>query len=73
MPVWVKEAYRTPNRQDQNRTSPWHIIVKALSTEKRNKNIESFKGKLTSHLYRQTHPNNSRFLKRNRKSKEDMK
>jgi hypothetical protein len=26
--IHVQEASRTPNRLDQHRTSPWHIIIK---------------------------------------------
>jgi hypothetical protein len=33
LPIQVQEASRTPNRLDQNRTSPWHIIIKTTSTE----------------------------------------
>jgi hypothetical protein len=33
MLIQVQETCRTPNRQDQNTISPWHIIVKTLSTE----------------------------------------
>jgi hypothetical protein len=33
MPIQVQEASRTPNRLDQNRTTPWHIINKTTSTE----------------------------------------
>jgi hypothetical protein len=33
LPTQVKEASRTPNRLDQNITSPWHIIIKTTSTE----------------------------------------
>jgi hypothetical protein len=33
MPIQVEEASRTPNRHDQNWTSPWHIIIKTISTE----------------------------------------
>jgi hypothetical protein len=35
LPIQVQEASRTPNRLDQNRTSPWHIIIKATSIENR--------------------------------------
>jgi hypothetical protein len=28
MPIQVQETSRTPNRLDQNRTTPWHIIIK---------------------------------------------
>jgi hypothetical protein len=33
MPIQVQDAFRTPNRHDQNKTSPWHIIVKIIRTE----------------------------------------
>jgi hypothetical protein len=33
MPIQVQEASRTPNRLDQNRTTPQHIIIKTTSTE----------------------------------------
>jgi hypothetical protein len=33
MPIQVQEASRTPNRPDQNRATPWHIIIKTTSTE----------------------------------------
>jgi hypothetical protein len=33
MPIQVQKASRTPNRLDQDRTSPWHIIIKTTSTE----------------------------------------
>jgi hypothetical protein len=32
--IQVQEVSRTSNRLDQNRTSPWYIIVKTTSTEK---------------------------------------
>jgi hypothetical protein len=35
MPIQVQETSRTPKRLDQNRTSPWHIIIKTTSTENR--------------------------------------
>jgi hypothetical protein len=44
MPIQVQEASRTPNRLDQNRTSPEHVIIKTASTKKR-KNIEGYKRK----------------------------
>jgi hypothetical protein len=34
LPTQVQEASRIPKRFDQNRTSPWHIIIKTTSTEK---------------------------------------
>jgi hypothetical protein len=33
LPIKVQEASRTSNRLDQNRTSPWHIIIKTISIE----------------------------------------
>jgi hypothetical protein len=29
------EAFRTPSKLDQNRTSPWHIIIRTTSIENR--------------------------------------
>jgi hypothetical protein len=37
MPIQMQEASRTPNRPDQNRTTPWHIIIKKTSTETQEK------------------------------------
>jgi hypothetical protein len=34
-PIQVQEAYRTPNRTEQNINSPWHIIIKTRKTENR--------------------------------------
>jgi hypothetical protein len=33
LPIQSQEASRTPNRLDQTRTSPRHIIIKTISTE----------------------------------------
>jgi hypothetical protein len=33
MPIQVQEASRTPNRPDQNRATPRHIIIKITNTE----------------------------------------
>jgi hypothetical protein len=33
MPIQVQGASRTPKRTDQNRTTPWHIIIKTARTE----------------------------------------
>jgi hypothetical protein len=35
MSIQVQEASRTPNRPDQNRTTPRHIIIKTTITENR--------------------------------------
>jgi hypothetical protein len=31
--IQVQEASRTQNKLNQNRTSPWHIVIKTTSTE----------------------------------------
>jgi hypothetical protein len=33
IPIQMQERSRTPNRPEQNRTTPWHIIIKTTSTE----------------------------------------
>jgi hypothetical protein len=45
MPIQVQEASRTPNRLDQNRTTPWHIIIKTTSTENRERILKSVREK----------------------------
>jgi hypothetical protein len=35
IPIQIQEASRTPNRPDQNRSTPWHIIIKTINTETR--------------------------------------
>jgi hypothetical protein len=53
MPIQVQKASRTPNRLDQNRTTPWHIIIKTISKEYRErilkavweKKLVTYKGK----------------------------
>jgi hypothetical protein len=35
MSIEVEEDSRTPNRHDQNTASPWHIIIKIIRTESR--------------------------------------
>jgi hypothetical protein len=42
MPIHVQEASRTPNRSDQNRTNPRHII-KTTSTETRERILKAVK------------------------------
>jgi hypothetical protein len=48
MPTQVKEASRIPNRHDENRTSPQHIIVKNNKHKEQGKNTEDFKGEIKS-------------------------
>jgi hypothetical protein len=45
LPIQVQEASRTPNRLDQNRTSPWHILIKTTSAEKRGRVLKAVREK----------------------------
>jgi hypothetical protein len=35
IPIQMQGASRTQNRPDQNKTSPWHVIIKTTSSETR--------------------------------------
>jgi tRNA A37 threonylcarbamoyladenosine dehydratase len=41
----VQEDSRTPNRPDQNRTTPWHIIIKTTTTETRERILKAVREK----------------------------
>jgi hypothetical protein len=43
--IQVQESIMTPNRLDQNRTSPQHIIIKTISTENRQIILKSVREK----------------------------
>jgi hypothetical protein len=45
LPIQVQEASRTPNRLDQYRTSPWHIIIKTTSTENKERILKAVREK----------------------------
>jgi hypothetical protein len=45
MSIHVQKASRTPNRPDQNRTTPWHIIIKTTSTETRERTLKAVREK----------------------------
>jgi hypothetical protein len=45
MPIHKQEASRTPNRPDQNRTTPQHIIIKTTSTETRERILKAVREK----------------------------
>jgi hypothetical protein len=45
MPIQVQETSRTPNRLDQNRSIPWHIITKTTSTENRERILKPVREK----------------------------
>jgi ribosomal protein L39E len=44
-PIQVQEASRTPNRPDQNRTIPQHIIIKTTGTETRERILKAIERK----------------------------
>jgi hypothetical protein len=43
MPIQEQEDSRTQNRHDQNRSSLWHIIVKIISTENKERILKSLR------------------------------
>jgi hypothetical protein len=45
MSIQVQKASRIPNRLDQNRTTPQHIIIKATSTENRERILKAVREK----------------------------
>jgi hypothetical protein len=45
LPIQVQEVSRTPNRLNQNRTSPWYIIIKTTSTENRERILKAAREK----------------------------
>jgi hypothetical protein len=45
MLIQVQEASRTPNRLDQNRTTPQHIIIKTTSTETKERILKAVREK----------------------------
>jgi hypothetical protein len=45
MSIQVQEASRTPNRLDQNRTSPQHVIIKTTTTDNRERILKAVREK----------------------------
>ena len=45
IPMKVQEAYRTPNRLDQKKTSPCHIIIKTQNIQIKERILRAAKGK----------------------------
>jgi hypothetical protein len=43
--IQVQETSRTPSILDQNRTFPWHIIIKTKSTENRERILKTVREK----------------------------
>jgi hypothetical protein len=52
MSIQVQEASRTLNRPDQNRTTPWHIIIKTTSTETQERILKALREKKTNNIQR---------------------
>jgi hypothetical protein len=45
IPIQMQETSGTPNRLDQNRTTPWHIIIKTTTTETRERILKAVRKK----------------------------
>jgi ribosomal protein L39E len=45
MPIQIQKASKTPNKYDQNRTAPHHIIVKTTSTENQERILQAVREK----------------------------
>ena len=45
IPMNIQEAYRTPNRLDQKRNSPWHIIIKMPNVLNKERILKAVRGK----------------------------
>jgi hypothetical protein len=52
MPIQVLAASRTPNRLDQNRTTPWHIIIKTTNTQTTERILKAVREKKITHIQR---------------------
>jgi hypothetical protein len=49
MLIQVQEAFRTPHRLDQNRTTPQHIVINITSTKNRERILKSRREKKKNH------------------------
>jgi hypothetical protein len=52
MSIQVQKASRTPNRPDENRSTPWHIIIKTTRTEIRERILKAVTEKKTNNTQR---------------------
>jgi hypothetical protein len=52
MDIQVYNAFRTPNRHDQKRTTPCHTIIIMPKLKKKMKHIESCKRKMPAFIQR---------------------
>jgi hypothetical protein len=61
MLINIQEAYRTPNRLDQEINSCYHVIVKTLHAQNKERILKNCKGKRSNNTYQ----NYTRVLNRN--------
>jgi hypothetical protein len=47
-----RKPARTPNRLDQNKTTPQHVIIKTISTENRERILKAVREKKTNNIQR---------------------
>jgi predicted nuclease with TOPRIM domain len=52
MPIQMQETSRTSNKPDQNRTTPWHIIIKTTNTETQERILKAVREKKTNNIQR---------------------
>jgi hypothetical protein len=45
LPIQVQEASRTPNKLNQNKTAPWHVIFKTKITENKERILKTVREK----------------------------
>jgi hypothetical protein len=72
LPIQVQEASWKPNRHDQNRTSPWHIIAQKFSMENKERIFKALREKNQITHKSKSIKKPSKFLNRNLKSKKGM-
>jgi hypothetical protein len=70
MPTQVQEDPRKPNRLDQNRTIPWHIIIETTSTQSRERILKVVREKKIT--YKGKPIKTSRFLNKHLKNKKGL-
>jgi hypothetical protein len=52
MPIQIHAASRTPNKLDENRSTPQNIIVKTTITENRERILKAVREKKTNNIQR---------------------
>jgi hypothetical protein len=50
LPIYVQEAFRTPNQHDQNKTSPQDIIIKEINRKDKEKLLRAVQEKNKHHI-----------------------